>query len=94
MRFKSPQIHTKALVTWHLVPKNTEHPLWKASRVAEEIHVRARSATEARLIAASQPTTVSVTTLPRALTSPWLDHNLASAGGTALHSSAMSMWPG
>ena len=64
------------LSTWRLVPVNQDHPLWKASSVFKQIHVRARTATQARLIAAKEYAATPEVKLPGALTSPWLDRAL------------------
>jgi hypothetical protein len=66
------------LSTWCLIPKNLNHPLWNASTVREQIYVRAFTATEARMIAASL-TAGPLVHLPRLPISPWLDASLATS---------------
>jgi hypothetical protein len=64
------------LSTWCLTPVNLGDPLWRASSVLSQLHVRAYGYTDARLVAARYAADASAAELPKSPMSPWLDAGL------------------
>ena len=65
-----------SLKPWKLGPRDGSLLLWNFSSRRTDVLVRARTASEARVIAAKSFAQASHDEIPRAVTSRWLDHGV------------------